>query len=92
MGQIDLPLPAMPAVVPTAPSSTTPAVRSIAEQCPELEWKVEELLGRTARELRVLGFEIPASIPSEYVLRLDVGIEVDVSTQGQRTGLAWVKR
>lgn len=82
MSQTNMPLQATPPIT----------IRSIEDQCPALEWKVGELLGRTAREVRALGFDIPASVPQEYVLREDTGIEVDISTQGRRTGLAWVKK
>jgi hypothetical protein len=66
-------------------------MKTIAEQCGALGWTVEELLGKTAREVRTLGFEIPTTVPQEYTLHADENVPVDISTHGKKTGLAWIR-
>ena len=66
---------------------------TLAEQCPSLGYTMTELLGKTARQIRALGFEIPPQVEDTRTLAVAEGIQplVDISTHGKQTGYAWVR-
>lgn len=63
---------------------------TIEEQCPALGYTMPELLGRSAGQLRALGFEIPPQVEDNRTLGpAQLAVTVDVSTHGHATGYAW---
>ncbi len=68
-------------------------IAPLAEQAPALGYTMAELLGKTAGQIRALGFEIPAAVADDRTLQEDAGLVmvVDVSTHGQLTGYAWIR-
>lgn len=70
-------------------------IPTIAEQSTALGYTMPELIGKTARQIRALGFEVPREVDDDRTLAETGGVIderlVDTSTHGRATGYAWLR-
>jgi len=65
-------------------------MKPIAEQAAERGTPMTELLGKSAREVRALGFEVSSGVPDHMVLAEDESrLPVDLHVFGRSTGYVW---